>query len=243
MIRLPPRSTPLYSSAASDVYKRQEERLRLELGQRLPERGHVGAAQVGVHAPGGLLALGDRLDGRLGAEYGVAAGEHPRVGGLEGPVVNGDRAPLGALDALLLGRAVELGVLADRRDDLVALNDELAALDGHGAAAAGGVGLAELHAQHLDAGDLVGGVGKDAHGRAEQLQLDALLLGLVDLGVVGGHLLARPAVQAGDLFGALAHGSAAGVHSGKAAADDGNIVPDVDPVSYTHLRLPTNRKG
>ena len=57
-----------------------------------------------------------------------------------------DGAPLGALDALLLAGAVELGVLADGGDDLVALDDELGALDGHGAAAAGGVGLAELHA-------------------------------------------------------------------------------------------------
>src|SRR5450759_5705976 len=31
MIRLPPRSTPLYSSAASDVYKRQARKVREEL--------------------------------------------------------------------------------------------------------------------------------------------------------------------------------------------------------------------
>src|SRR5660398_319802 len=31
MIRRPPRSTPLYSSAASDVYKRQVEHLRVRL--------------------------------------------------------------------------------------------------------------------------------------------------------------------------------------------------------------------
>ena len=80
---------------------------------------------------------------------------------------------------------------------------------------------------HLDAGDLVGGVGEDAHRRAQQLELDALLLGLVDLGVVGRHLLARAAVEAGDLFGALADGGAAGVHGGEAAADDGDLVADV----------------
>ena len=124
---------------------------------------HVVAAQVGVHAPGGLLALGDRLDDGLRAEHDVAAGEHARVVGLEGPVVDLDGAPLGALDALLLAGAVELGELADGGDDLVALDDELGALDGHRAAAAGGVGLAELHALHLDAGDLVVGVGDDAH--------------------------------------------------------------------------------
>src|SRR5450759_1075209 len=39
MIRRPPRSTPLYSSAASDVYKRQIEHMRkaLELEPKRPE--------------------------------------------------------------------------------------------------------------------------------------------------------------------------------------------------------------
>ena len=77
-----------------------------------------------------------------------------------------DGAPLGALDALLLAGAVELGELADGGDHLVALDDELGALDRHRAAAAGGVGLAELHALHLDAGDLAVVVDDDAHRRA-----------------------------------------------------------------------------
>ncbi|OPZ46231.1 MAG: hypothetical protein BWY94_00791 [Actinobacteria bacterium ADurb.BinA094] len=130
-------------------------------------------------------------------------------------------------DALLLAGAVQLGVLADGGDDLVALDDELGALDRHRAAAAGGVRLAQLHALHLDAGDLVALVREDAQRGAEQLELDALLLGLVDLGVVGRHLLARATVEAGDLFGAEAHGGAAGVHGGEAAADDGDLLAGV----------------
>ena len=77
----------------------------------------------------------------------------------------------GALDALLVARAVELGVLADGDEDLVALDDELGALDRDGAPAPGGVRLAELHALHLDAGDLVLVVGHDAHRRDEQSSL------------------------------------------------------------------------
>src|SRR5450759_2145966 len=48
MIRLPPRSTPLYSSAASDVYKRQGVR---EFQPRLGIRLGIGGAQLIHHAP------------------------------------------------------------------------------------------------------------------------------------------------------------------------------------------------
>src|SRR5660397_168567 len=40
MIRRPPRSTPLYSSAASDVYKRQGEDV-LTMSDHIPEELHV----------------------------------------------------------------------------------------------------------------------------------------------------------------------------------------------------------
>ena len=148
--------------------------------------------------------------------------------GLQRELVDADRAPLGALDALVLAGAVELRVLADRGDDLVALDDELGALDGHRPAAAGGVGLAQFHALHLDAGDLLRVVGDDADGRDQELELDAFFLGLVDLGVVSGHLLARAAVEAGDLFGPLADRGAAGVHGREPAADDGHLLADMD---------------
>src|SRR5660397_272897 len=49
MIRRPPRSPPLYSSAASDVYKRQPQLPR-------DERVHAGGAR-GRRLPGGLLSL------------------------------------------------------------------------------------------------------------------------------------------------------------------------------------------
>src|SRR5660397_161537 len=64
MIRRPPRSTPLYSSAASDVYKRQEpvedhhiihpvQELRLEGGLHglHHPRSHIFLGEVGVQNP------------------------------------------------------------------------------------------------------------------------------------------------------------------------------------------------
>ena len=196
--------------------------------QLLRDRLHVVAAQEGVHAPGRLLALGDGLDGRLRAEHGVAAGEDLGVGGLQRPVVDGERAPARVGKALRLAGAVELGELADGADHLIALDDELRTLLGNGPAAAGRVGLAELHTDHLDAADLAGIVGEHRDGGHLEHETHALFLGLVDLGVVGGHLGARAAVEAGDLFGAEPDGGAAGVHGGEAAADDRDLAPHVD---------------
>src|SRR5660397_279407 len=51
MIRRPPRSTPLYSSAASDVYKRQlAGELPLERGGDIISDLHAAAAYVGSDA-------------------------------------------------------------------------------------------------------------------------------------------------------------------------------------------------
>src|SRR5660398_285537 len=59
MIRLPPRSTPLYSSAASDVYKRQASTARVENALRRSTSGGDTPRQlavVGRRTPGSLHA-------------------------------------------------------------------------------------------------------------------------------------------------------------------------------------------
>src|SRR5450759_6041147 len=74
MIRLPPRSTPLYSSAASDVYKRQvEELLAAPAAATGADRLTADALdrarnQVAVLAPA-LDARGDALADRLLADH------------------------------------------------------------------------------------------------------------------------------------------------------------------------------
>ncbi len=69
MIRRPPRSTPLYSSAASDVYKGQGVELLL-LAQfflaRTLAHGHIDAARLPVadqldRAGGALRGVGDEI--------------------------------------------------------------------------------------------------------------------------------------------------------------------------------------
>ena len=111
--------------------QRLDEGRAAQVVQLRRDRLHVVAAQEGVHAPGRLLALGDGLDDGLRAEHGVAAGEDLGVGGLQRPVVDGERAPACVGEALGLAGAVEQGELADGADDLIALDDELRALHGH----------------------------------------------------------------------------------------------------------------
>src|SRR5450759_4394384 len=52
MIRLPPRSTPLYSSAASDVYKRQSQLRRSSATASTAPRTSTSAANKGQPVPG-----------------------------------------------------------------------------------------------------------------------------------------------------------------------------------------------
>ena len=85
-------------------------------------------------------------------------------------------------------------------------------------------------------------VDQDADRRHQQLEPHAFFFGLVDLGDVGRHLLAGTAVEAGDLFGALADGRAAGVHGGKAAADDGHLVADVHVAGELELTEEVDRR-
>ena len=105
------------------------ERGGAQLAELARDPGHVAPAQERVDAPGGPLALGDRLDHGLSAEHRIAAGEHPRVVGLERDVVDLDGLPLGALDALRRAGTVDYGELTDGGDHLVARDDELGALD------------------------------------------------------------------------------------------------------------------
>ena len=76
MIRRPPRSTPLYSSAASDVYKRQHQRLALvnsftvRAGDTVPSR--VYPKYLGVTIP--YLSWNDHIDyieSKISAKLGM----------------------------------------------------------------------------------------------------------------------------------------------------------------------------
>ena len=64
----------------------------------------------------------------------------------------------------------------------------------------------------------------DFHRRGQQPQLHALVLGLFDFFLVGGHGLAAAAVDDGDVLGAEPQGGAGGVDGRVAAADHHHVL-------------------
>src|SRR6185436_18470063 len=115
------------------------------------------------------------------------------------------------LEALVLRRLdtlrarpdpVELGALADREQDAVARDRELGARGRLGPATTGRVGLAGLHPDELDAGDLALPVGDDAGRPGLEDRGDAFLDRLVDL-VRRRHVLHVAAIDQRHLGRAL----------------------------------------
>ncbi len=167
-------------------------------------------------------AHGEDDGGRAGD--GVAAREDALAGGLQRVLVHDEAALAVALEAR--GGAAQQRVRrgADGHDDSVRHDDELTALDGRDAAPAGGVGLAEAHLHALEAHDVLVRVAQDLDGVVQELELDALLLGVVDLLSPGGQLVTAAAVDYEHLVRAHALGAARRVHGHVAAADDGDAL-------------------
>ena len=113
---------------------------------------------------------------------------------------------------------------ADCRDDTVQIEREFAALDRHRTAAAGLVRLAQLHLLAAHAADVVIFVREHFERRGQELEDNALFLGVMDLLKTGGQLLLRAAVYDVDLLRAHALGAARRVHGHVAAAHDCNLV-------------------
>ena len=112
--------------------------------------------------------------------------------------------------------------LADRLHDRVDGDDELAAGDRLGPAAAALVGIAESHLCAADALDAV--VADDRHGARQEADLDALVAGELDLVLVGRHLVLGPPVEQQRDVGAESLRLDRDVDGGVAAADDGDAL-------------------
>src|SRR5437867_3772105 len=169
----------------------------LFLGDVLRDASHVVAGEVAVDRLRRELALRDALDDGPRAHLRVAAGEDTGPVGHE-RAVRDDRLALALAHAGVALDPVEHRDLADRGDHGVALDGEVRPLDGHGAAPARRIRLAERHALELDTADAAVLL-DDLHGRGVEVELDALVLGVVDFAVVRAHLFARAPVDDGDL--------------------------------------------
>ena len=143
-------------------------------------------------------------------------------------------APAVDLEVRLDRQEREIRGLRHGRDDGVGLDHELGAGDRHRGAAAGGVRLAELVADELHAGD-VAVLAEDLDRAGEELHPDALALRLAELLLVDDQLGPRPAVDDRDVLGAVAERRPRAVHRGVAAADDHDVLADLDRLAEVGL--------
>src|SRR5699024_10719822 len=181
-----------------------------------------------VDGLGGSLAGAHGLDDGGRAGDGVAAGLDALAAGVAVVAAGDDAAVLVGLEAGGGGADQRVGVGAQAHDDAVDLHFKLAAGHLDGAAAAGGVGLAQLHLDAADGPDKALVVGQDGHGVGEGLEDDALLFGVLHFLLAGGQLLHAAAVDDVDRLGAQAQGAAGGVHGHVAAAYYGHLFSHVD---------------
>ena len=131
--------------------------------------------------------------------------------------VAGEAPVLEGRDAVAEGGRVRAH--ADRGDDDVGLDGHVGARDGLGGPAARRVRRAEAHLDAAQAGDGALRVAEDLGRGHQQAEVDALLLGVGGLHVVGRHLVARAAVGDRHGGGAQAPGGPRGIHGDVAAAD------------------------
>jgi hypothetical protein len=193
----------------------------LEAGELPLRRRPAGLpTQPGVDRARRALAVTDRAgDGAFRRDH-VAAGEDPRVAGLEvGP--HPDDAVLD-LDPRHAVEEREVGLLPEREHERV--RAKLLELAGRLREAV----LVELHALQ-DEHALVG-----ASHSGEPLHQDALLLRLLDLERVRRHALARAPVDDDRILGAEPLGRAGHVEGGVPAAVDGDATAEQRPFLPLH---------
>ena len=146
-------------------------------------------------------ARGGALAGTHGQDHGgraddrVTAGEHARLRRGARALVGHDQAARRHFQPRRGFRDQRVGLRARRNHQHVDVDDELAALDRRRAATAARVRLAQLHAHAFDAGHPALLVAQDARRVRQQLETDALLLGMVHFLGARRHLLAAAAVH------------------------------------------------
>ena len=166
----------------------------------------VRLADDGLRKRGGVR---NALDNGSGASVRIACRPDVFHVGLEG------RALAAHFDAVF-GHELRVDLLADGRDDQIARDFKRFA-GGDGAAAAGCIGLAELHLIADQLAVLL------LDGSRQLDQLHALVDGKLQLMLIGGHFLLRAAVDDGGGGRAHALGDAGCVHGGVACADDDHM--------------------
>ena len=193
---------------------------------------------VAVQADRALAAGGYRVDSELRAGVAVAADEDILLCGLESYGICHCNALCGGLERADIQLAPVDG-LADSADDGIDLDGlELAGTDGLSSALL--VRLAKLHDLDLQAVDLAGCGAGDLNGSVEVAELHALCHCFGDLFLICRHLVLAAAIDYVSLLGAEADSRAHNVHCDVAAADNGDLLADLDLIAEVDVAQEIN---
>ncbi len=140
------------------------------------------------------MAGGDRVDHGSGPRHDVAGGEHAAQSRHRAPRVDRQPPAVGQPGREVAGQEAEIGLLADRREDVVGGHHELAAGNRDGPASSARIRLAELHLEALDTRQQAL-LHHDSGGRGQKAERHPLRDRRVDLLLVGRHLLTLPAID------------------------------------------------
>src|SRR5215213_6261102 len=191
------------------------------------------AAQVAVDRVGALLAVPRSLDQGRRASHEIAAGEDALDVRCIRRRIDPDTATAD-LEVRLDRQEREVRGLGNGRNDDVRLDRELAALDRDRRPPARGIRLAEPVPDELNGGD-VAVLAEDLDRAGEEFHPDALALCLAELLLVNDQLAAGSAVDDRDVLGPVAEAGPGAVHGGVAAADDDDVLADVQLLAEVRL--------
>src|SRR5690606_17584982 len=190
--------------------------------------GSLSLLEIGVDSTSGTFARRDCEVNERRAAYVVTTCKDTGATRLARLRVDFQQAPAVCLQALCRFADDRVGPEADREDHVVDLYLELRALDGHRAAAARAIRIAQLHADHPHVVNVAVAVGAEKLSRGgEVLDTRALLDGVAALGGIAGHLGFGAAVVAHNILRAETHGGAQAVGCRVTPADDRNAVADL----------------
>ena len=181
--------------------------------------------QISVDDLGCFLSIGDRLDRDADLVItAVTTGEDAFHRRHESFLIVRDRA-LAGLVAFEDGR---VDGLSDGQDHVVQSDGLGLALDRYRTATSGLIRLTQFHALQHDLLDVAVLILDDLQRVGQVLEDNAFFLGFFDLDHIRRHLVLSTTVNVVDFLGSQTDGCSAGVHRGVAAADDRDLVAQLD---------------
>src|SRR5579885_2053041 len=186
------------------------------------------AAQIAIDRGSGIAPVGNRGDQVARALRIVTARKEARIAGHPGILIDSRNAPAIGFQIQFGRNERGIRILAESRQNGIALNLELGVRNADRAAASAGVRIAQLIAEHPDAAYMLA-VLRQHFCRAGQIHEFDMLQGcLIYLVLIRPHLLFAAAVNDVDLLGTKAYRRAAAVHRGEATAQDNHALAHKD---------------